>query len=377
VNNALSIPMGDVMKMAEAVAKSGLFGVKSPEQALALMLVAQAEGRHPALAARDYDIIQGRPAKKTEAMLRDFLENQGKVEWHQLDDAMASATFSHPSGGTVKIDWDIKRASAAGLSSRDMWKKYPRQMLRSRCVSEGIRTVCPMATSGMYVPEEIRDIVEKDVTPATPRSGAKERLTQEQIEKVNTVASACGEFLRAGAVEDAAVEMDNAGLDADEKVYFWDQFNAKDGKLIAAELRKQRTARKALAAPAAPAEPDPTQAVPESEPTINDAQRKRLEARITEVGIARDKVKKYVKKTFGKEHFADMNKAEYDIIDRMLTDYVPPKPATEPPLSARIKSCATDAELDALSESLSEDDAAIFFDAVAKRKSELTEGGGL
>jgi uncharacterized protein YbbK (DUF523 family) len=40
-----------------------------------------------------------------------------------------------------------------------MWKKYPRQMLRSRVVSEGVRTVCPGATSGMYVPEEVQDIV--------------------------------------------------------------------------------------------------------------------------------------------------------------------------------------------------------------------------
>jgi len=31
-------------------------------------------------------------------------------------------------------------------------------MMRSRCVSEGVRTVCPMATSGMYVPEEVRDM---------------------------------------------------------------------------------------------------------------------------------------------------------------------------------------------------------------------------
>lgn len=158
------IPLNDVQTMAVAIAKSGLFGVKTPEQALALMLVAQAEGRHPALAARDYDIIQGRPSKKAEAMLRDFLESGGKVEWHTLDDTAADATFSHPAGGTVRIDWTMRRADAAGLGGRDMWKKYPRQMLRSRTVSEGIRSVCPMATSGMYVPEEVADIVkEKEV----------------------------------------------------------------------------------------------------------------------------------------------------------------------------------------------------------------------
>lgn len=160
-----SIP--DMERMAMAFAKSQLFGVKTPEQAFALMLVAQAEGRHPASAARDYDIIQGRPAKKSEAMMRDFLANGGKVEWHSLDDKTADATFSHPQGGSVRISWDHERAKKAGIGGKDMWSKYPRQMLRSRCISEGVRTVYPMATSGMYVPEEEADIDRgmKDVTP--------------------------------------------------------------------------------------------------------------------------------------------------------------------------------------------------------------------
>jgi hypothetical protein len=137
------------------------------------MLVAQAEGRHPASAAQDYHIIQGRPAKKSDAMLRDFLSAGGKVEWLALDDKRAEATFSHPAGGRVTIAWDIDRAKRAALSGRDMWAKYPRQMLRSRVVSEGIRTVFPGATSGMYVPEEVPDMPE-------PRAAASEVRVIEQ-----------------------------------------------------------------------------------------------------------------------------------------------------------------------------------------------------
>jgi hypothetical protein len=151
------IPMGEIQQMALAVAKSGLFGIKTPEAAMSLMLISIAEGRHPALAARDYDIIQGRPSKKSEAMLRDFLQSGGSVEWHNLTDDIADATFSHPQGGKVRITWDMERAKTAGLAGRDMFRKFPRQMLRSRVVSEGIRTTCPMATSGMYVPEEVAE----------------------------------------------------------------------------------------------------------------------------------------------------------------------------------------------------------------------------
>jgi hypothetical protein len=160
-----TIPVSDIERMARAVASSKLFGVQSPEAALALMLIAQAEGRHPASAANDYNIIQGRPAKKADAMLRDFLSAGGRVEWHALTDDLAEATFSHQAGGSVRISWDMRRAKAAGLGGKDMWAKYPRQMLRSRVVSEGIRTVFPGATSGMYVPEEVQDF--KQDQPAT------------------------------------------------------------------------------------------------------------------------------------------------------------------------------------------------------------------
>ena len=43
------VPFGDIERMARAVATSNLFGVKTMEQAAALMLVAQAEGMHPAI----------------------------------------------------------------------------------------------------------------------------------------------------------------------------------------------------------------------------------------------------------------------------------------------------------------------------------------
>jgi hypothetical protein len=151
----------DMERMALAFAASKLFGVQTPDQALALCLVAQAEGRHPASAAQDYNIIKGRPSKKADAMLRDFLASGGRVEWHALDDTIADATFSHPAGGSVRISWDMPRVKKAGIQNDAMYGKFPRQMLRSRTVSEGVRTVFPMATSGMYVPEEVQEFEPK------------------------------------------------------------------------------------------------------------------------------------------------------------------------------------------------------------------------
>ena len=52
------VPWNDQERMTNAIAKSGLFGMKDPTTVLALMAVAQAEGRHPASVAKDYHIIQ-------------------------------------------------------------------------------------------------------------------------------------------------------------------------------------------------------------------------------------------------------------------------------------------------------------------------------
>lgn len=149
------VPTSDLERWADTFARSQMFGAKTKEQALSLLLLAQAEGVHPAIAMRDFDIIQGRPAKKAEAMQRSFLQAGGKIEWHALTDEKAEATFSHPQGGTARITWDMARAKKAGLSGKDMYAKYPRQMLKARVVSEGCRTVYPASTSGLYVPEEV------------------------------------------------------------------------------------------------------------------------------------------------------------------------------------------------------------------------------
>jgi len=144
--------------MAEAIAKSGLFGIRTADQALALGLLCQAEGRHPAEAARDYHVIQGRPTLKADAMLARFQNAGGRVEWTAYTDECVTGVFSHPQGGTLTLTWDVERAKKAGLMTRDTWKQYTRQMLRARVISEAIRTVLPGVLSGCYTDDEIRSI---------------------------------------------------------------------------------------------------------------------------------------------------------------------------------------------------------------------------
>lgn len=199
------VPYHDMQQMAVAMASSKLFGMKSESEVLALMLVAQANGQHPAAAARDYDIIQGRPSKKSEAMLRDFIAAGGSVQWHQLDNDRADATFSHPQGGTLRIDWDMTRARTAGLAAKDMYKKFPRQMLRARVISDGVRTIFPAATGGMYTPEEVQTLPARDMGAADVVASGHVEMPAGLLEAAQEAAmqgrEAFGVFWKASSVE--------------------------------------------------------------------------------------------------------------------------------------------------------------------------------
>jgi hypothetical protein len=169
-----------VQQMAVAVAKSGLFGVKTTEQALSLMLLAQAEGVYPMTAARDFHIIQGRPALKADAMLARFQAAGGRVQWLESSDKTRKGQFSHPAGGELLVEWNLERAKQAGLLDRDNWKAYPQQMLRARCISEGVRAVFPGVAVGTYTVEEARDLEPHDPSVVSVQTPTAELMAEHE-----------------------------------------------------------------------------------------------------------------------------------------------------------------------------------------------------
>ena len=217
--NTQSVALGDMQVMASAIVKSGLFGMKTPDQALALMIVATAEGRHPGSVASDYHIIQGRASLKADSMLARFQQSGGRVEWHDHTNEKVSATFTHPAGGSLRIDWDMARAKAAGLGGKDNWKSYPRQMLRARVISEGVRATFPAVLNGMYTPEEVQEF-----DPARPvRSAKVEPVVEVKAEPVTEAPVVVVEPVAVPAtpvIEAEVVSNDTAWADELEKRLF-------------------------------------------------------------------------------------------------------------------------------------------------------------
>ena len=261
MNNEL-VCMDDLKQMASAACKSGLFSMPSPEAALTLMLLCQAEGLHPIQALRQYHIIKGRPAMRADAMQAAFQAAGGNISWVERNDKKCSAEFSHSQGGKILVEWTIDMAAKAGLTNNPTWQKFPRAMLSARCVSEGVRAVYPAVVCGLYTPEEVQDFDEQpkpktqprgdvkntpvDKIPAAPKTNAPQaaQIEAETIEPITLAEKTIGdqkpepEFVPGEIIPESVPEVKAAerpnitGLNIDQ--------SAKNAGEIAAEIKKIR-----------------------------------------------------------------------------------------------------------------------------------------
>ena len=152
------IPVSDMTVMADSIVKSGFYGFKTKEQVMAVMLVAQAENKHPASVVQEYDIIQGKPALKSQAILARFQLSGGSVQWDEVTPKKVKGTFKHPQGGSLTVEWTIEMAKQAGIyRDGSGWSKYPEDMLRARVISRAVRSIYPACILGHYATEEVMD----------------------------------------------------------------------------------------------------------------------------------------------------------------------------------------------------------------------------
>lgn len=168
--------LSELEQIADCVVRSAMFpGIQSKQQAMSLMLLCEADNLHPMHAVRRFHVVPQRPPQmKADVMLAEFLKAGGRVAWKERSADRVCGVFSHreycPEG--VEIEWTLQQARAAGVGSGGgMLTKFPRQMMTARCISEGVRLVCPGVISGIYTPEELDDattitVIESQPVPA-------------------------------------------------------------------------------------------------------------------------------------------------------------------------------------------------------------------
>lgn len=166
MENAI-VPYEQLNEMASRMAASGLFN-KTPEQMLSLMLIAQAEGIHPAIAAQEYDIIQGRAALNGKSALARFQAAGGQIKYLVRTDAECKVWLFHPQAGEITVAWNMEKARKMGLADKDNYKKQPGTMFQWRALAEGIRALYPACLNRMYTSAEVEDMEPAEFRNVTP-----------------------------------------------------------------------------------------------------------------------------------------------------------------------------------------------------------------
>ena len=188
-------PMEAMKTIGDVMVKSGMFGCSKMEQGAVLAMACICEKKNPLEIARTYHIVEGKLSKKYEAMIAEFFAMGGKIEWIERTDEAVEAKFTHPKNGsyTLRITMDDVKACGVALANngqiKDNYKKFPRQMLTARVVSECMRLIAPSVVCGVYTPEEISDFkenstVEISSSPKMAKPEPKVEVVKEVVKEV-------------------------------------------------------------------------------------------------------------------------------------------------------------------------------------------------
>lgn len=229
------------MKVAQMLVKSGYVpkDVSRPEQVLFLMLLGRDMGLSPVQSLRHVRMIQGRPELSADIQLGKFCEQGGKFKWLKLSDTEAHLWLQSPSSLEPHVStFSIEHAKRAGLLSNATWGKYPKAMLRSRAITQGLKDIGFILGAGIYAPGEVGGgaIVDENTgevlpgefvedTPAQkmiaadiqPTAGAVEALSDAVRESVTLTAQLIQEAI-ANANTSGALNLYMSLDNADEKV---------------------------------------------------------------------------------------------------------------------------------------------------------------
>jgi hypothetical protein len=179
--NAVSV----IESMGRAIAKSQFIKCDNVEQGMVLAMTCYSKGLDFLTLVQKYDLIFGRLAMKSDAMLSGLRERGGKhkIVKRTPEEACVVLTYDGQDYES-RITWEDARKEPFVYNGKEsviirfiecdnqvelakiLKPKYatPRsrtQMLWARAVSDGVRALCPEVNTGVYTPEETEDFTEE------------------------------------------------------------------------------------------------------------------------------------------------------------------------------------------------------------------------
>lgn len=156
------------------------------------------------------------------------------TEPSEKDEVRVETVILHSSGQWISslLALPVSKADAQGFGSA---LTYARRYGLSAAFG-----VAPEDDDGNAAVESAKKIVREPITPTT---GARDRMTPEQMKRINDVASSVTDCIAADNIVAACEVIDDAGLDADEKVCLWTFFDSKERRALKDAAKERHTAK--------------------------------------------------------------------------------------------------------------------------------------
>lgn len=150
------ISVRDVVALAEMLVPTGFLPehIKTAGQAAAIILTGRELGMAPMRALRSLTMVKGKVVENADSQLARFKSDGGRATFTSLDESGATLALQHPNGDEHVEGFTIEDAKRAGLLNNMGWQKYPKAMLRSRCITAGLKSIGWEGGTGTYDPEE-------------------------------------------------------------------------------------------------------------------------------------------------------------------------------------------------------------------------------
>ena len=165
-----------VLMQADLFVKSGFFPkhVDTKEKAAVIMLKGRELGLPFTEALSKISVIQGVATTKVETML-GLAQSRGIIEDLKIIDAPTHCEVTIKRKGQTPYTCRFGDAEALslGLNQRDNYKKQKATMYRWRALAMNLRITCPDAIGGLYLEEEISDVITD-----MPKAGEETQVTE-------------------------------------------------------------------------------------------------------------------------------------------------------------------------------------------------------
>lgn len=149
----------DLMALAQTLLQTGFLpqAIRTPGQALAIILTGQEMRLGPMQSLRSIGIINGKPVLAADLQLALFHRDGGLSKWETLTDDEAVLWLKHPNGVEHTQTFTMEMAAQAELDKNPgrTYQKFPQAMLRSRAITWGLKAIGFEPVTGVYDPDEL------------------------------------------------------------------------------------------------------------------------------------------------------------------------------------------------------------------------------